>query len=264
MRKNLAQLQEEMKAKQHTTHEPVEERPACANCVIVGRKPPRLARRGSTLCSRCTYKAVQNQLRDTLPGMRVEEEQVEDEVGEEVVERTIVQPSVSVLECDEVDEESEDVDYASAKEALRKFSEEQEGLQEGVQEEEEIEEIEEVEEIVEQEEIPQGSHYTRKQVSRMVGVSPTTICRWEAKGATPLPKRFAHNNQLIYTDEIVAAIKEYANQVVDGFAAPSTVRTPQELAAKGVGKKTFKINKRLEKVVSLRINQTGFRSGKLM
>lgn len=53
--------------------------------------------------------------------------------------------------------------------------------------------------------------YTRKEVAKELGVAPNTIYLWEKKGKVPAPRKLVHNNQLIYTDEHIAAYREFLN-----------------------------------------------------
>ena len=98
--------------------------------------------------------------------------------------------------------------------------------------------------------IAPGQHqYTRKQVADMIGVSPTTISRWEAKGATPLPRRLAHNNQYVYTDDLVHQILDYAEKQLQ------VQRTPIERAARRSARSFGKA----ERAVATRIKSIGGR-----
>jgi MerR HTH family regulatory protein len=261
MRKDLDKLCEEMRLRnermqvkdamqQQAGAATPEQKPLCANC------KRRVCRRGSPLCSRCTYKGIQTQLRDTLPGA----------IKLDDVERKLDgQKTIAEEATDEVMQNFLYGEGSSDPEHKIEFD----GL---LQPEGDPELKRTTDDVYTNDEGTEssvvytpGSHYTRKQVSQMVGVSPTTIIRWERKGATPLPKRFAHNNQLIYTDEIVAAIKEYASQIIVTQYVPLPPKTPQELAARGTTtRKTFKINKKLERAVAQRVSVTGFRgAGKL-
>ena len=204
MRKNLAQLQEEMRLRNLREQEAQkflavdqinivnEKRQVCSSC------NRRIARRGSILCSRCTAKGMENNLRSTLPGMEIEK-------------------------LDEfVPVEQEQVDI-------------------------------------------EGKTYTRREVAQIVGVSPTSIIRWERKGVVPFPIKIAHSNKCVYTEDNLNAIKAYKEQVIHTQYVPADPKSPQELAAKQVSQKTFKINKRLERVVSRAITSSSYRgTGRLM
>jgi hypothetical protein len=278
-------------AQQDTT--PLEQKPLCANC------KRRVCRRGSPLCSRCTYKGIQTKLRDTLPGVIKDELRIDDverkldgrktlldEATDGVIQNFLhgegssdpklsvqldglLQPQQPQDECqlmigaDDVCGLPPDSPIHTTSPDRHDFVPSDAAVQEKF-DEDGLGKAHPFEEAF-GEQPPQGSHYTRKQVSQMVGVSPTTIIRWERKGVIPLPKRFAHNNQLIYTDEIITAIKEYASQIIVTQYVPLPPKTPQELAARGTTtRKTFKINKKLERAVAQRVSVTGFRgAGKL-
>lgn len=105
--------------------------------------------------------------------------------------------------------------------------------------------------------ISPSSSYTRAQVVRMLGISVTTLSRWEKKGLTPPPYRVAHNNQCRYTDEMIATIKEYMTR--EYIPPPSQVHPGTPLALATSVKKTVKINRRLERAVASRLGSLGRR-----
>jgi DNA-binding transcriptional MerR regulator len=90
-------------------------------------------------------------------------------------------------------------------------------------------------------------YYSRNEVANLLGVSHSTIARWEAKGATPKPD--IYNNQYVYTEEIFHKIVDYAEQQV------TQQRTPVERAAK-LSSKNFG---RAERAVATRIRSIGGR-----
>lgn len=55
--------------------------------------------------------------------------------------------------------------------------------------------------------------FSRRDVSKIIGVSSTTIGRWEAKGLIPAAKRFAFSNQCLYTKDQVEQIKQFKKQM---------------------------------------------------
>lgn len=104
----------------------------------------------------------------------------------------------------------------------------------------------------------QESNYTRSQVADILGISPTTLCRWERKGKIPQPKRIAHSNQCIYSQTLFEIAKEYMSKeyipppvAVD----PANPSTRLQMASK----KSVKINKRAESAVASRIGNFGRR-----
>ena len=232
MRKDLAKLQEEMKARvknasapannsvsnalPDTSHLPSRAvvsnvQPLCSHC------KRRVCRRGSPFCSRCTATGVQSELRDVLPGMEVKQSPIV------VVEGKAI-PIVNV-------------------------------------------ELEEVNVIFPTEQLLQDQkYYTRKEVSKLLGVSPTSICRWEQKGKTPPPIKIVRTGQLLYTEEHLAKLKEYMSQVVivEHQPRPNTPENQQHDAAKVMTKKVFKMNKGLERAVTLRLGRGGLGAGKLL
>lgn len=90
-------------------------------------------------------------------------------------------------------------------------------------------------------------YYTRGAVANLLGISRSTLARWEEKGATPLP--LSINNQYVYTEEIFHKIVDYAEQQV------SQQRSPIERAAKLSGKSFGKA----ERAVATRIRSIGGR-----
>lgn len=231
-------IQEKL-AKQKLILPPVDPRIPLSPFSIVSREKcstgcGRYARKGSTLCSRCSFKQQEADLRDTLPGLNpptgsAEAATAAHEILAEnhgldpgVLYARVIPAHVRVIPA----HESEKRPYKA---------------------------------YLDGEQIPSSSikQYTRKQVSREIGVAVNTISRWEKKGKTPAPLKIAHSGQYVYTQEHLDWLKAYVSrmeQVIHPIADP-TVK-----AAKEVQGKTFKPNKRLERAVSSRISLGGGRS----
>lgn len=252
MKKNLVKLQEEMKARLlaqsvqqtrpsnnspalhpvvnntpvlHHSVSQVVNKPLCSHC------KRRVCRKGSALCSRCTGTGIQTELRDALPGMEVQKHEV---IKFPVVEVTSVEvngqqiPNEN-LEFDNISQQDATVDYIASLD-------------------------------------PTGKYYTRRQVAQILGVSTTSICRWEQKGKTPQPMKVVRTGQLFYSEEHLEKLKEFMNTVVivQHQPRPETPENQQHDAAKFVAKKTFKLNRGIEKAVSLQLGRGGLGSGKLL
>jgi DNA-binding transcriptional MerR regulator len=139
----------------------------------------RQARKNSTVCSRCSFKKVRESLRDTLPNMPI----TNREYSKQIEHATDCSMNTDGVECT-CGAGLEEVDIEDANNRTTETI------------------------------MPGVDQYTRAQVSEMIGVSPSTIFRWEAKGATPLPMRLASNNQYVYTEEILHKICDYAEQML--------------------------------------------------
>lgn len=185
-------------------------------CISCNR---RVARQGSVFCSRCSGKELQNNLRDTLPGMPVERQ--DSPKVEKMETFSTGDPDESNVDLHS-DEDNSDAPLVLSPDAIE--------LQ------------------------PGQKTYTRSQVAELLGISCTTLCRWERKGRIPQPLRMLHNKQCIYTDEIIQAAREYLNQ---SYVPPSTSGpTTPEGRLIYASKKTIKINRRLEKAVASRLGFT--------
>jgi excisionase family DNA binding protein len=57
--------------------------------------------------------------------------------------------------------------------------------------------------------------YSMKDAAKKIGVHHMTLYRWEKANKIPLPKRLMRTNARIYTEEDIAAIKEWMEQIVD-------------------------------------------------
>jgi transcriptional regulator with XRE-family HTH domain len=252
----LAEKQEEMKRRVRQQATPVvkensllppqpakEERKLC----ITGCG--RWARLGQVYCSRCNAGDYVNTLRDTLPGLPTEQELTQHQEEILRVEAEHRGAELVYIQEGEDDENRNDNRVSSDNNPIIFTGN-------SVRREEEM--------IIGMDPAIQGSEetvysfdgqkvYTRKQVARMLGVSSTTLCRWENKGKIPQPRRLMHSKQCLYTEEIVAAAKEYKNQEyippVNVSSAQSTVTGRLPFAIK----KGMKVNRRLERAVANRI-----------
>src|SRR5208282_5571183 len=79
-----------------------------------------------------------------------------------------------------------------------------------------------------------GPTYNRRQVSKMLGVSQTSILRWEKKGKVPQPYKLAHSGQCVYTDENVEILRKYMTQT---YVAPAPQLTDEQKKDRSI--KTF-------------------------
>jgi DNA-binding XRE family transcriptional regulator len=105
---------------------------------------------------------------------------------------------------------------------------------------------------------PQNSEsYTRSQAARIIGVSSTTLMRWERRGHIPQPMRVARNNECVYTGENIEAARKYMalEYHPEQVHTPAEPGTPATLAS--TVKKSVKVNKRLERVVATKIGRIG-------
>ena len=236
MKKNLAELQQQMRERQLNVDknvplptEEVSNQPLCAHC------KRRVCRAGSALCSRCTGKGIVQELRDTLPGLEVKREILPLRETRNVTGP--VNPPVSDTNVGNVYQHPTSattfigVDLGAGKDKTA---------------------------------ITRVTYYTRREVSELVGVSPTSICRWEQKGKVLPPLRIAHSGQLLYTQEHIDKIKEYMSQIVIVQNTPklATQDGQQHVAAKIATKKVFKINKGMERAVATRLGRLSFPLGK--
>lgn len=111
-----------------------------------------------------------------------------------------------------------------------------------------IEEIEDAANPITQIIQPGEKQYTRNYIAQAIGVSPSSIARWEKKGATPMPFRLP-DLTYIYTEEIFHKIIDYAE------LQKQHQRSPIERAAK-LSSKSFG---RAERAVARTIRNFGGR-----
>lgn len=97
-------------------------------------------------------------------------------------------------------------------------------------------------------------YYTRRQVCIKVGVSPTTLQRWERKGYVPMPMKVAHSGQLLYTDELIQKITEYKNLAFTPQVQNTANQAPSPGRFRPTGKGKFTIGKKVEKTVARNLN----------
>ena len=57
---------------------------------------------------------------------------------------------------------------------------------------------------------------SRRQVAKLLGISPLTLYRWEREGKSPgKPQRLVRNGYLIYSRDDVEAIRAWMNRTVE-------------------------------------------------
>lgn len=107
--------------------------------------------------------------------------------------------------------------------------------------------------------LPPGTRtYTRAQAAKILGVSGTTLMRAERKGIIPQPTRLRHNNQCLYTDEMIEIYKKYMSETyVPDPVDPSTSRSISSNPFNRPLKGRVKTGKAAEKTVARRINLGG-------
>lgn len=213
-----------------------QEKPSIEAAVICSSCNRRRARAGSTLCSRCSFHQLESNLRDTLPGM-VNERSTNgnttdstDSSDTAVVEEPQFCPACG---SDDPAEKRQVLsgpeEFPIAVECTNDWHNQESSS-------------------VTLDLAPGTKTYTRREVSEIFDISPSTISRWERKGKIPLPIRVVHSNQYIYTDKHIEEIKKYI-ELVDLFQ--STPATPLSQAGKTMTSKS--ISRRLERAVASRI-----------
>ncbi len=70
--------------------------------------------------------------------------------------------------------------------------------------------------------------HTMGQAAKLLGVSKSTLYRWEKTGKIAAPKRLSRTKERIYTDEDIAKIREWKDRTEDPPRPPSS---------KSIGKK---------------------------
>src|SRR5208282_4179551 len=188
------------------------DKPLCSHC------KRRVCREGTALCSRCTGTGIQEELRDVLPGM---------EIKREIIPMRITSATVHPTES-----------YKYHLPAP-------------------------VEQVVIVKDDTKVNYYTRREVANMIGTSSTSICRWEQKGRTPRPIQFTRNGPLYYSEEHVQKLRDYKNTIPIQQHKPNTPENQQDNASKFAAKKTFKLNRGLERAVATRLGRGGV-GGKLL
>jgi DNA-binding transcriptional MerR regulator len=221
------------------------DQPLCTSC------NRRRARVGSTLCSRCSFTEMERSLRDTLPGMESEKDGHETSVTVSNVSTTSSEQQEEVEEfCPKCGSD----DYAEKGTILTgdpDFPMPVECDHEWHKQEYPHYNTLEYQSIA-----PGTKTYSRRDLSDMFNVSPSTISRWERKGKIPQPVRIVHSNQYIYTEVHVDAIKSYISLVDQCSRNPSS---PLSQAGRSVSRKSF--SKMAERAVASRV---GFRRGNLL
>lgn len=189
----------------------VEERKKCISC------NRRWERRNTAYCSRCTAKGLVNKHRDVLPGMLIATPK-EPELTQRQEEIIRVEAEHRGAELVYVEDPVEKFDTPPNEAEPESYS------------------------LDTQEKV-----YTRSQVSKMFGVSNTTLCRWELKGKTPQPIR-KYNGKCFYTEEHIAKIREYMSRVPP--PRPATQGGADDRYPFAAKKASPKLNKKLERIVA--------------
>lgn len=220
----------------------------CQNCKT------RKARRGSTLCSRCSYSSVEHNLRSTLPGMVQDEPRTGSTAVDGSNDLPLPPEGDEVEACPKCGSDDPFVrnqlrsgpdDFPIVLDCDNDWHQKNINLQTGIT-------YAQLHAF-----LPGFSYYTRRQVCDLVGISLTTISRWEAKKNTPLPFQLINTRQLYYTEEHIRQIKEYA-----AVAQQLRTASPIVQAAKSISSKTF--SRASEKAVAIKLRGVNFRKGGLL
>lgn len=208
--------------KQKFDKEKAEKEAALANrpkCIACKR---RYARQGQAYCSRCTATDFTNDLRDVLPGaITAAMDTLKCDTPElrEQYRTGTLPPSIIVFEAPPVREEPQGFISSESQIDLKTVT------------------------------------YTRSQASEIIGVSPTTLLRWEKKGRIPMPARLVHTNHVLYTEEIIKAAVEYKNQqYVAPTTSSDTIQNPHVFNPKNI-----KLSRKIERTVANRMGNLGRR-----
>jgi hypothetical protein len=239
MGKSLQERQEEMKQRIHLKKSsPI----LIDNSVKCINDCGRIARKGSMLCSRCTQEALTNKLRDTLPGIVIPEKS----------EEVMPSDSLSRLHMPSMQGEENSVkegDHGASSELTS----------DGKVEEEQKESVETTDDTNENPPLfsqsSSGPTFTRRQVCQMFNIRPGTLSRWEKKGKVILPIKLVHNNQYVYTEANIESIKKFLTQQVDLTQTIQEKASTIDQAAKT--KSAFRLNKRVERVVTSKLGSLG-------
>ena len=302
MRKNLAKYQEEMRERMErqrnaptsivlsadspsnapplvaSTDIPSVNEPLCSHC------HRRVCRRGSALCSRCTGKGIQQELRDALPGIQIEKNvpipvdrvevkshwKAQRNPNSDYIYAGVQEGQRSATESPTIEINGHKgihcwmPEHGNCVVIMLGYSSDADiaAFGNGWHCRERIVTPNEPQVLID----PNQKYYTRKEVSNILGVSPTSICRWEQKGKTPPPIKIVRTGQLLYSEEHLQKMKEFMNTIVivQHQPRPETPQNQQQDAAKFVAKKTFKLNRSIEKAVSIQLGRGGLGTGKLL
>lgn len=214
----------------------------------------RQARQGSHLCSRCTQGQVQNRLRDTLPGMAIQTDDQKIKAVERALDDTPVPIFVSFNKASSwsaVNEpdHSQEVSHAAEPSAL---GDDVSGghRAEGTSDDSQFRDPA-LFHLTGQE----GPTFTRAEVCRLIGIRPKTLGNWEKKGKVPLPRKLVHNNQYVYTDENIRAIREFMTAEVILVASPTKSSPPKASTLdEATSKLSIKSSKKVERTVAARLS----------
>lgn len=226
-----------------------ESRPACSNC------KRRVCRKGTALCSRCTIGNVELGLRDTLPGLPTNDasNNLSSTNNSDIV-------SLDTSTSNSIGAETRETN-SGVSENPRTSGEDQWTKSTSMAEDSSFVSAGQLN-------LPSfpanTKYYSRKQVSQIIGVSVTSIHRWEAKGKTPQPLQAARGGPKLYTEEHLALLKDFATrieQVIYTAPQPGTPASQQSAVVKGIKRKVFKLNKSVERAVAVRIGKGGLLGG---
>lgn len=218
MKGNLEARQAEMRARM------AQQTQKCAN-----KDCTHQARKGQAYCSRCTTKAIQEKLRDTLPGV------ISAATPKPVAETTGDGRGPSELEQNK-DDARTDTENVHVSPSL---SNEPSPV-----------------EIT-------GKQYTRKEAAKLIGIGYTTLMKWEKKGVCR-PRHIAFGNKYIYSEDEIEKARVYKNSEIpfDPTSPSTTEGTPRagtlDSFAKQRGAK-FALGKKVEKSVAKQLGSIGGR-----
>lgn len=256
--KNLEERQAEMKkrveARKAERQLILKDRPKCISCKKRQARVATPTKAASPFCSRCSGIGLENQLRDTLPGVVTKPQyQVFSTLNGG---STIFAEKPTLEEALKVFNENSNrglfgIRYPDG--SWHKWETKKEEDEDAILEVEPEPEPETHREVLQ--DLTDKKVYARKQVASMLGISCNTISRWERKGKVPQPRRTIHNNQCLYTEENIQAIKEYKERE---YIPPTDIMSQTGAAAlPRVIKRTPKSNKRMERVVAGRVGSLG-------
>jgi DNA-binding transcriptional MerR regulator len=60
-----------------------------------------------------------------------------------------------------------------------------------------------------------SGRHSMKKAAEQIGVHKLTLYRWEREGKIPPAKRYARKNERVYSDEDIARIIAWKNEIID-------------------------------------------------
>lgn len=253
-------------------------KPLCSHC------HRRVCREGSALCSRCTGKEIIQDLRDTLPGLEVKDtwkavrapNSTYIYAGVQEGQRAATSTPEHIGTICTMPEHGKCIITTlgiSSDEDIRLFGngwhhrdcvyvpEEEDGKP--VDSNLSVNSTATTAPKAEAVSAGRVVYRTRNETAALLGISATSICRWEQKGKTPRPVQFTRGGPLYYSEEHIQKMREHMSQTLV-IHQQGTSENQQEKAAKVVAKKVFKVNKGLERAVAMRLGRSGLGGGKLL